>query len=75
MLGLRDDEGEPVAGRPHECVVTRCGVTERQARVRSVPAAGGSVYDAYDYRQVRGGARTIQRRNLTYFTTNTNLPV
>ena len=44
---------EPVAGWPHECVVARCRVSERQTRVRSVlserqtrvrsvPAAGGS---------------------------------
>ena len=41
--GVRDDEAEQVAGRPHECVVARCRVTEeRQTRVRSVPADGGS---------------------------------
>ena len=32
---------EPVAGWPHECVVARCRVSERQARVGSAPAAGG----------------------------------
>ena len=31
-----------MAGWPHECVVARCRVSERQTRVRSVPAAGGS---------------------------------
>ena len=40
---MRDDGGaEPVAGWPHECVVAQCRVSERQTRVRSVPAAGGS---------------------------------